>query len=139
MFAYFLFDCTDSITSMHSSRIRTVRSSSFAGGLLQGPPRAEPPGSRPPQTRHLPAARHAGIAHPPCCKACWDTTCNACWDSTPPLQGMLGYHPPVNRMTNTCKNITLPQTSFAGGNSLETLQLWMSAYRVARGYRSCHI
>ena len=24
--------------------------------------------------------------------------------------------PPVNRMTNRCKNITLPQTSFAGGN-----------------------
>ena len=23
--------------------------------------------------------------------------------------------PPVNRMTNRCKNITLPQTSFAGG------------------------
>ena len=32
---------------------------------------------------------------------------------------MLGYHPtpppPVNRMTNRCKNITLPQASFAGG------------------------
>ena len=27
-----------------------------------------------------------------------------------------GTHPPVNRMTNRCKNITLPQTSFAGGN-----------------------
>ena len=25
--------------------------------------------------------------------------------------------PPVNRMTNWCKNITLPQTSFAGGNN----------------------
>ena len=24
--------------------------------------------------------------------------------------------PPVNRMTNRCKNITLHQTSFAGGN-----------------------
>ena len=24
--------------------------------------------------------------------------------------------PPVNRMTHRCKNITLPQTSFAGGN-----------------------
>ena len=34
-----------------------------------------------------------------CCKACWDTTCNACWDTT---------HP-VNRITDTCKNITLPQ------------------------------
>ena len=27
-----------------------------------------------------------------------------------------GLLPPVNRMTNRCKNITLPQTSFAGGN-----------------------
>ena len=26
--------------------------------------------------------------------------------------------PPVNRMTNRCKNITLPQTSFAGGNKM---------------------
>ena len=26
--------------------------------------------------------------------------------------------PPVNRMTNWCKNITLPQTSFAGGNHI---------------------
>ena len=25
-------------------------------------------------------------------------------------------HPPVNRMTDTSKNITFPQTSFAGGN-----------------------
>ena len=25
------------------------------------------------------------------------------------LQCMLGYHPPVNRITNMCKNITLPQ------------------------------
>ena len=29
----------------------------------------------------------------------------------------LRYSPPVNRMTNMCKNITLPQTSFAGGNN----------------------
>ena len=28
-----------------------------------------------------------------------------------------GTPPPVNRMTNMCKNITLPQTSFAGGNN----------------------
>ena len=27
-----------------------------------------------------------------------------------------GRHPPVNRMTDRCKNITLPQTSFVGGN-----------------------
>ena len=27
-------------------------------------------------------------------------------------------YPPVNRMTNRCKNITLPQTSFAGGKNV---------------------
>ena len=30
--------------------------------------------------------------------------------------------PPVNRMTNWCKNITLPQTSFAGGNYKSSVQ-----------------
>ena len=30
--------------------------------------------------------------------------------------------PPVNRMTNRCKNITLPQTSFADGNSFIIVQ-----------------
>ena len=29
--------------------------------------------------------------------------------------------PPVNRMTHRCKNITLPQTSFAGGKKLDGL------------------
>ena len=40
------------------------------------------------------------------------------------IQGSLhpmggGWDPfiPVNRMTDRCKNITLPQTSFAGGNN----------------------
>ena len=37
--------------------------------------------------------------------------CKACWD-TPPL---------VNRMTDQCKNITLPQSSFAGGNKQMSL------------------
>ena len=32
------------------------------------------------------------------------------------LRGGVRYSP-VNRMTNRCKNITLPQTSFAGGNN----------------------
>ena len=43
------------------------------------------------------------------CKACWDTTCNACWD-TPPLW--------TEFLTHASENITLPQTSFAGGNDL---------------------
>ena len=116
---------------MHSSRMRTVRNSGhlLLGGLHtpqdQTPPRsrhspgagtpleqapppgADPPEQAPPGSRHSPAARHAGIEPPPhckacwdstpCCKACWDTTCSACWDTTPP---------PVDRMTDTCKNIT---------------------------------
>ena len=67
---------------MHSSRMRTARSSSHPGVLHQ----ATPPGADP-DARHagIPPAIHAGIAHPP-----------------------------VNRMTNRCKNITLPQASFAG-------------------------
>ena len=32
-------------------------------------------------------------------------SCDACWEATPPCG-----------QTNTCDNITLPQTSFAGGN-----------------------
>ena len=48
-----------------------------------------------------------------CCKACWDTTCNACWDTISP----------VNRMTDRCKNITLPQTSFADGNKVIIFQI----------------
>ena len=106
---------------MHSSGMRTVRSSSrlSRGGLpqcmlrYQPPP---PPGAAP-RTRHPPGSRPSPPgADPPgpgtpreqtpqtrhptpletCCKACWNTTCNACWDITPPpgdlLQGMLEYH-----------------------------------------------
>ena len=29
-----------------------------------------------------------------------------------------GTPPPMNRMTDRCKNITFPQTSFAGGNNV---------------------
>ena len=32
------------------------------------------------------------------------------------------HAPPVNRMTDDCENITLPQTSFAGGNKLYGIQ-----------------
>ena len=35
--------------------------------------------------------------------------------------GATTHAPPVNRMTNWCKNITLPQTSFAGGKNLKAL------------------
>ena len=50
-------------------------------------------------------------------------------DRDPPVQRPLdreppGQRPPVNRMTDTCKNITLLQTSFAGGNNYHC-QLWI--------------
>ena len=38
------------------------------------------------------------------------------WSGDVPAQGRY-TPPPVNRMTDRCKNITLPQTSFAGGNN----------------------
>ena len=33
-----------------------------------------------------------------------------------PAEGGACLHPPVNKMTDRCKNIALPQTSFSGGN-----------------------
>ena len=52
--------------------------------------------------------------------------------------------PPVNRMTNRCKNITLPQTSFAGGKkkryilfTLECLVLVVKVYN-ALIFQSCN-
>ena len=35
-------------------------------------------------------------------------------------RGYLPRYPPVNRMTDRCKNITLPQTSFAGDKDTDT-------------------
>ena len=64
------------------------------------PPRPDPPRTRtprsrqpPPQSRHPPGRRHTPPEQAP-----------------PPGAGT----PPVNKMTDRCKNITLPQTSFAG-------------------------
>ena len=45
---------------------------------------------------------------PPRCRPLGHVTCDARWEANPPL---------VDRMTDTCENITLPQTSFVGGNN----------------------
>ena len=99
--------------------MRTARSIPCSSG---GGPRKEvstsptidrPPGTRQPPGMQTPSGdlltRHAGIAN---------------------LQCMLGYHPPVNRITHMCKNITLPQTSIAGGNkkyqSSRMCTIWVS-------------
>ena len=135
---YRLLSCTrTSKTRMHSSMMCTTTSSSRHGGVSihqPSPPGADPWEQAPPlgvglETSHpdrpqlppwvwawrppwadppqLPPwvwawkpARHAGI--PPCCKACWDTT-TPLW---------------TEFLTHATENITLPQTSFAGGNNV---------------------
>ena len=77
---------------------------------------------------HFPLGCWPGDPLETCCKACWDTTCNACWNSTPwRLAARHAGIPPAMHagiapsrgQTHTCKHITLPQTSFAGGNNSE--------------------
>ena len=120
---------------MHSSRIRNTRSSSCRGclpqcmlgsppgvGLETPPPRCGPgdpprcgpgdpprcgPGDRP---QPDPSTSTLGVGL---------ETCKAYWDTTPPRPAArhtgippamhAGIPPPVNRITDTCKNITLPQ------------------------------
>ena len=71
---------------------------------------------------------HGGSGQPPWMQTPVDADCpppdadhTLPWMQTPwscDLWCMLGSQPPppVNRMTDRCKNITLPQTSFASGN-----------------------
>ena len=118
-------------TRMHSSRMRTVRCSSRHGGGV-----CTPPGAGTPPKQTLPREKAPTWPDPPQLPPwvwAWTRspstsplgmgleTCKACWDTTPPpgdlvqdmlgyhLQCMLGYHPPVNRITDACENITLPQ------------------------------
>ena len=50
-----------------------------------------------------------------------------CGPGDPPGEG-----PPMNRMTDRCKNITLPQTSFAGGNK------WLNNILIVLVDDDCH-
>ena len=77
--------------------MRTARSSSRSGGSPPGtPPEPDPPGTRPPWTMHTPQNQ----APPP-------------RDQTPPGPGTSHSR----GQTHIYKHITLPQTSFAGGNN----------------------
>ena len=90
------------VTRMHSSRMHTACSSSRPGGLYQAPPRDQaPPGADPPDQA------------PP--------------REQTPLPRDQATPPPVNRMTDRCKNITFPHTSFAGGNNCHPVQGWIQA------------
>ena len=98
-------------TRMHSSRMRTARSSSHRGGGLhqapswdQAPPQDQAPfqDQAPPWTRHPPRSR------PP-----------SPGTGTPPTRHPPEQEPPKpgtpRGQTHACKHITLPQTSFASG------------------------
>ena len=98
-------------TRLHSSRMRTARSSRCPGGV--SPP--DTPGSRTPLG---PGTPPPGPGTPP-----EQTPQDQASPQSRPLRAgnqphppWSGHLPPVNRMTDRCKNITLLQTSFAGGN-----------------------
>ena len=101
-------------TRMHSSRMRTTRSSSHLGGVLhQAPPGPDCPRSRQPPLLG-PDPPGAGISREQASSGAGTLP-----QSRHPPKSRHPFwsrHPPVNRMTNRCKNITLPQTSFAGSN-----------------------
>ena len=109
------------VIRMHSSRMRTAR---FHGhlGLMECLPLVlgvyTPPGQTAPLGRH-PAGRHPLGRHP---------LPGACWDTQPcPL--FAGKHIPTELLTDRCKNITLPQNSFAGGkNSSRTSMIKYPSY-----------
>ena len=93
-----------------------------SSGVCSTPPSPPPPDAE--SRRQSPGADPPGVRHPldadhqiqtpldadtPGCRPPLDADPWSC-----DLWCMLGP-PPVNRMTDTCENITLPQTSFAGG------------------------
>ena len=85
---------------MHSSRMRTARSSSLPGarGLHQAPPKTKQPWTRhtPPRPGVSPGTRHPS-----------------------PRPDTPGTRPPplwTETLTHATQNITLPQTLFASGN-----------------------
>ena len=98
---------------MHSNRMHSARLLTTSRNILcilgggEGSTEVPPPVGRP-----------GGMsAHPPGCRPPLDSdpleaeppglvTWDACWEATPFVNGMI----------HRCKNITLPQTSYAGGN-----------------------
>ena len=75
----------------------------------------------PPATVHAPSGNHTCPPQPcmpPGKHACTpgNHACPPATTHTSPPATTHAPPPPVNRMTNRCKNITLPQTSFGGGN-----------------------
>ena len=115
------------LTSTHSSRIRTARLLTVSEGEGEGfcptPGGLHPGGSAQPQGVCIwgvcpnlgGVCPTLGVLHPGVCP-----TPGGLHRGGSASRGDVGKtpspSPPVNRMTHRCKNITLPQTSFAGGN-----------------------
>ena len=100
-------------TRMHSSRMRTAHSLTVSHCIL-----CTPPCNHPPTTMHTPPQPCMPSLQP--CMPPWQPHMPPATTHPPkkPHTPQKNHtRPPVNRMTNRCKNITLPQTSFAGGNN----------------------
>ena len=99
---------------MHSSRMHTARSSGCPGGSPPGAPQDQTPWEQaPPGTRHPPGPDlHPRTRHPPGTGTRPGTRHPPRNQAAPPEPGT----PPCGQ-THACKHITLPQTSFAGGNN----------------------
>ena len=98
----------DSITKKHSTRMCTTRLSivSVVSPDRDPSPDKDPPANKDRLNRNpLLLKRHRNRTETPRKNMGPETRS----DMIPP--------PPMNRMTDRCKNITLPQTSFAGGNN----------------------
>ena len=119
---------------MHSSRIRTARSSGRPGGGLHTPLGADTPPLWPHPPNFPPGCGPGNLqgmlGYPPPRDLCFLLQGMLGYPPRDLLQGILGYHlqymlgyhpsPPncgQNSWHNASENITLPQTSFAGGNN----------------------
>ena len=92
------------LTRMHSSRMRTARSSNCLGGLHQASPGTGTPREQAPQGQADTSRAGAGTPPP------------EAGAGIPRDQTLQTRHPPCGQM-HACKHITLPQTSFAGGKN----------------------
>ena len=95
-------------TRKHFSRMHTAR-------LLIIVVEYTPPVTHP--WSHTPLVTHPLVTHPPGHPLVIHTPTPLHSGIHPLPHCMLGYTTLVNRMTDRCKNITLPQTSFAGGKN----------------------
>ena len=117
-------------TRMVSSKMRTTHSLPYGGVPLDRDP--HPPGQRypPPWTENtlLDRDTHLWTETP------WRETA---LDKDPPWTGsdIIQRAPHPHGQTDTCENITLPQTSFAGGNN-PSLTIVLGLITIRRGIYS---